>query len=58
MPYKVTDLCLQCGACISGCESGAITEGETQAIIDPEICIECGTCKMNCPSDAIIYEEE
>ncbi|HEX9117103.1 MAG TPA: 4Fe-4S binding protein [Anaerolineae bacterium] len=57
MPYKVTEECLLCGACISGCEQAAITEGETQAIIDAEICIECGTCKMNCPNDAIIYDD-
>lgn len=58
MPYIVTSDCILCGACISGCESGAITEGETQAIIDVNICIECGTCEANCPSSAIIFEEE
>lgn len=58
MPYIVTSDCILCGACISGCESNAITEGETQAIIDPNICIECGTCESNCPSSAIHYEEE
>jgi ferredoxin len=58
MPYKVTQLCIQCGACIAGCESGAIQDGETQAEIDPQICIECGTCQQNCPSEAIIFEEE
>ncbi len=55
MPYVVTSECMLCGACISGCESDAITEGETQAVIDVEICVECGTCKRNCPSDAIIF---
>jgi ferredoxin len=58
MPYVVTDACILCGACISGCESGAITEGETQSCIDPSICIECGTCEQNCPSDAIIWVDE
>ena len=43
---------------MSGCESGAITEGETQSHIDVNICIECGTCERNCPSDAIIYVDE
>jgi len=57
MPYIVTDACILCGACVSGCESNAITEGETQSHIDPSLCIECGTCKSNCPSDAIIYVE-
>ena len=58
MPYKVTDACLLCGACIAGCESNAITEGETQAHIDVSICVECGTCERNCPSEAIIFIEE
>ena len=58
MPYIVTSACLQCGACVSGCESDAITDGETQAIIDPEKCVECGTCARNCPAEAIIYQDE
>lgn len=58
MPYRVTDVCILCGACIVGCESNAITEGETQAIIDESLCVECGTCARNCPSEAIIFIEE
>lgn len=58
MPYIVTDACILCGACVVGCESNAITEGETQAHIDVNICIECGTCERNCPSEAIIFVEE
>jgi ferredoxin len=58
MPYVVTEACNQCGACVAGCESGAISEGETQSHIDVAICIECGTCMHNCPFDAIIYLTE
>jgi ferredoxin len=58
MPYKVTDACILCGACSAGCESNAITDGETQAYIDVTICVECGTCERNCPSEAIIFVEE
>jgi len=58
MPYVVTDKCILCGACVSGCEQDAITEGDTQSHIDPALCIECGTCEMNCPSEAIIFVEE
>jgi len=60
MPYVVTSACTLCGACVAGCESGAITitEGETQSYIDPSICIECGTCERNCPSEAIIFVDE
>ena len=55
MPYVVTDTCILCGACVSGCESDAITEGETQSHIDVNLCVECGPCERNCPVDAIIY---
>jgi len=58
MPYAVTDECILCGACVVGCESEAITEGETQAHIDPEICVECGTCERNCVTEAIIFVDE
>ena len=58
MPYVVTEECILCGACVAGCESDAITEGETQAHIDVNICVECGTCEMNCPSEAITYMSE
>jgi ferredoxin len=58
MPYVVTTACILCGACISGCESDAISEGESQAHIDPAICIECGTCASNCPSGAIEFVED
>jgi ferredoxin len=58
MPYKVTDLCILCGACSSGCESDAITEGDTQAHIDISLCVECGTCERNCPSEAIIWVDD
>jgi ferredoxin len=58
MPFVVTDACILCGACSAGCESDAITEGETQAHIDINICVECGTCERNCPSEAIIYMDE
>jgi ferredoxin len=58
MPYVVTDACILCGACSAGCESDAITEGDTQAHIDVTICVECGTCERNCPSEAILYMDE
>ena len=57
MPYIITDECILCGACVVGCPSGAIQEGDTQCHIIVALCIECGTCEQNCPSDAIIYVE-
>ena len=55
MPYVVNGDCILCGACVSGCECGAIKEGEAKCHIDPDICIECGTCESNCPSQAIRF---
>mgnify|MGYP001025960455 CR=1 FL=1 len=57
MPYIVTDECILCEACVIGCPSGAIQEGETKCEIDIDVCIECGTCEENCPSGAIIFLE-
>jgi ferredoxin len=47
-----------CGACVTGCESSAIEEGESQSHINVELCVECGTCERNCPFDAIIFVDE
>lgn len=58
MPFVVTVECINCGACVVGCESDAITEGELQSHIDPTLCIECGTCELNCPISAIIYVDD
>jgi uncharacterized Fe-S center protein len=58
MPYVVTSECILCGVCVAGCETSAITEGDTQSHIDVTICIECGNCKLNCPSDAIIWVDD
>ena len=58
MPYVVTNDCNLCGACIAGCQSGAIKEGDTQANIDVTLCVECGQCADNCPFQAIVFEEE
>jgi ferredoxin len=58
MPYVVTEACILCGVCVTGCESNAITEGETQSHIDVTVCVECGMCQRNCPSEAIIWVDD
>lgn len=58
MPYVVTSECISCGACATGCEVGAITEGDDQSHIDIAVCVECGTCMRNCPVEAIVFMDE
>jgi ferredoxin len=57
MAYKITDECISCGACETECPNGAITEGETIYVIDPDKCTECDgadptKCADICPVGA------
>ena len=52
MAYKITDKCVQCGACAASCPVSCISQGDTQYVIDETTCISCGTCAATCPVDA------
>ena len=52
MAYKISDECMECGACAEGCPAGAISEGDGKYVIDPEKCIDCGACADACPVGA------
>jgi len=58
LTYRITEDCLNCGACIDECPEGAIIEGNDRSRIDPEKCTGCGICveKFFCPALAIIRE--
>ncbi len=52
MAYKISDECIQCGACEAECPVDAISAGDSKYVIDPEKCIDCGTCASVCPVGA------
>lgn len=53
MAYKISSECIMCGACSNECPVDAISAGDSQYQINPELCIDCGSCSSNCPVDAI-----
>ena len=54
MAYRISDACINCGACDSECPSGAISEKNDARWIDPDLCIDCGNCVSVCPTNAIL----
>jgi ferredoxin len=54
MTYKITTDCIMCGACEAECPEGAITAGDTQYIIDPNLCKDCASCADVCPTGACV----
>ena len=53
MAYVINDSCISCGACIDECPVEAISQGDSQYVIDADACISCGTCAGVCPTGAI-----
>lgn len=53
MAHKITEECINCGACEPVCPVEAIVEEGDRRIIDAEKCTDCGACIENCPVDAI-----
>jgi len=54
MAYKVTDACVNCGACDAECPVEAISERNGMRWIDPDKCTDCGSCASVCPTEAIV----
>jgi ferredoxin len=54
MAYKITDACVNCGACEPECPVQAISEKNGTRVIDENACTSCGSCAESCPVEAII----
>ncbi|MCP4151017.1 MAG: YfhL family 4Fe-4S dicluster ferredoxin [bacterium] len=63
MALRITDDCINCGACENVCPVEAISQGDELYIIDPDRCIECKNhfdvpqCAEVCPTDACVKDE-
>ncbi len=53
MAHKITDECINCGACEATCPVSAIAEGDGKYVVDADSCIDCGACADGCPMSAI-----
>ncbi len=64
MAFKITEECINCGACEPECPNQAITAGDEIYIIDPEKCTECvghfdaSQCAAVCPVDACVTDPD
>jgi ferredoxin len=58
VPYVITTLCTNDGACVEVCPVACIhtTPGASQFYIDPDVCIDCEQCEIVCPVDAIFKD--
>ena len=62
MAIKITEECINCGACEPECPNNAISQGETIFVIDPMLCTECvgfhdyEACAAVCPVDCCVTD--
>ena len=64
MAYKITEECINCGACEPECPNQAITAGDEIYVIEPEKCTECvghhesSQCAAVCPVDCCVADPD
>ena len=64
MATRITEDCINCGACEDECPNGAISMGEEIFVIEPALCTECvgfskeQLCAVACPPDVCVADLE
>ncbi len=64
MAYKITDECINCGACEVECKNNAIKTEDAIYVIDPGKCSECvgwyssQKCVEQCPVDCCVPDPD
>jgi ferredoxin len=64
MAYKITEECINCGACEPECPNQAITAGDEIYLIETEKCTECvghhdsSQCAAVCPVDCCVPDPD
>jgi ferredoxin len=64
MAYKITEECINCGACEPECPNEAISAGDDIYVIEPEKCTECvghhdaSQCAAVCPVDCCVPDPD
>jgi ferredoxin len=64
MATRITEDCINCGACEDECPNGAISMGSDIFVIDPGLCTECvgfsgeQMCAAACPPDVCIQDSD
>jgi ferredoxin len=64
MAYKITEECINCGACEPECPNQAISAGDERYVIDPSKCTECvgafdsSQCASVCPTEACVRDPD
>lgn len=64
MAYKITEDCINCGACEPECPNQAISAGAERYEIDPNKCTECvgyydqPQCAAVCPTGACVPDPD
>ncbi|MER5619034.1 YfhL family 4Fe-4S dicluster ferredoxin [Streptomyces sp. NPDC002215] len=64
MAIKITEDCINCGACEPECPNEAISEGDEIYVIDPNACSECVgfydhlACQAVCPVESCLTDPD